>query len=104
LAHERARSLVDYEYLAPAESTRILQHLLRRNVQLDFIYTGGMSRSFNHRQQLRAMFPTTDFHGLVRVEHLPQLDHTQLLEADRNTLISAVARLLRSGPSAHSPQ
>jgi pimeloyl-ACP methyl ester carboxylesterase len=104
LAHERARSLVDYEYLAPAESTRILQHLLRRNVQLDFIYTGGMSRSFNHRQQLRAMFPATDFHGLVQVEHFPQLDHTQLLEADRSLLISAVARLLRNGRGSNPPE
>jgi pimeloyl-ACP methyl ester carboxylesterase len=95
LAREPGHSLVDYEYMAPAESTRILQHLLQRKVRLDFVYTGGMSRSFNHRRQLAAMFPGTDFRGLVKVEHFPRLDHTQLLEADRRTLITAIARQLR---------
>jgi pimeloyl-ACP methyl ester carboxylesterase len=92
LPRAAGRSLVNYEYLAPAESTRILRQLLQRNVRLDFVYTGGMSRSFNHRQQLKAMFPGTDFRGLVTVEHFPRLDHTQLLEADRRTLIDAIVR------------
>ena len=94
LTRHTADSLVNYAYLAPTESTRILQHLLQRNVRLDFVYTGGMSQSFNHRQQLRAMFPGTDFRGLVEVEHFPRLDHTQLLQADRRTLIDAIARHL----------
>jgi pimeloyl-ACP methyl ester carboxylesterase len=94
LARDTADSLVNYAYLAPAESTRILQHLLRRNVRLDFVYTGGMSQSFNHPRQLQAMFPGTDFRGLVEVDHLPRLDHTQLLEADRCTLIDTIARHL----------
>jgi hypothetical protein len=54
-----------------------------------------MSRSFNHRRQLRAMFNGTNFRGLVKVEHFPRLDHTQLLEADRRTLIDAIARHLK---------
>ena len=95
LARDTTHSLVNYEYMAPAESTRILQHLLRRNVRLDFVYTGGMTRSFNHRRQLRAMFPGTAFRGLVKVEHFPRLDHTQLLEVDRRTLIDAIAQHLR---------
>jgi dienelactone hydrolase len=95
LPRDGARSLVDYEYLPRPEATRILQRVLQRNVRLDFVYTGGMSRSFNHRRQLRAMFPDTDFRGLVTVEHFPRLDHTQLLESDRRILISAIARLLR---------
>lgn len=95
LARDGARSLVDYEYLARADAARILQRVLHRNVRLDFVYTGGMSRSFNHRQQLRAMFPDTDFRGLVTVEHLPRLEHTQFLEADRRTLIAAITRILR---------
>jgi pimeloyl-ACP methyl ester carboxylesterase len=95
LPRDAQRSLVDYEYLARAESTRILERLLQRNVKLDFVYTGGMSRSFNHRQQLKAMFAGSDFRGLVTVEYFPRLDHTQLLQADRHTLIDAVVRHLR---------
>jgi hypothetical protein len=94
LAQDGGSSLVNYEYMGRAESTRILQCLLERRVRLDFVYTGGMSRSFNHRRQLRAMFNGTNFRGLVKVEHFPRLDHTQLLEADRRTLIDAIARQL----------
>jgi pimeloyl-ACP methyl ester carboxylesterase len=94
LVREASSSLVSYEYLARDESTRILRNLLERNVRLDFVYTGGMSRSFNHRGQLQAMFPRVDFRGLVGVEYLPKLDHTQLLEADRAKLIDVVARRL----------
>ena len=95
LAADGAQSLVNYQYLPRVESTRILQRLLQRKVRLDFVYTGGMSRSFNHRGQLQDMFPGVDFNGLVKVEHFPKLDHTQLLQADRRTLIEAVARRLR---------
>ncbi len=94
LARNAATSLVNYQYMPHRESTRILQHLLARKVRLDFVYTGGMSRAFNHRGQLQAMFPNVDFRGLVGVEHLPRLDHTQLLEADRRTLIDTLARRL----------
>jgi dienelactone hydrolase len=95
LAADGAKSLVRYQYMPRAESTRILQRLLQRKVRLDFVYTGGMSRSFNHRGQLQAMFPGTDFCGLVKVDHFPKLDHTQLLEADRRTLIEAISRRVR---------
>lgn len=94
LPRDAKPSLVDYQYMAPSEATRILQNLLQREVQLDFVYTGGMSRSFNHAGQLRAMFPGIDFRGLVNVAHLPRLDHTQVFEADRRTLIDAIARRL----------
>jgi len=88
------RSLVSYEYMAAAESTRILRVLLERRVQLNFVYTGGRGRHFNHAGQLQAMFRGIDFGNLVQVDHFPKLDHTQLLERDRRTLIDAIARRL----------
>jgi pimeloyl-ACP methyl ester carboxylesterase len=87
-------SLVNYEYMAVAESSRILRALLARKVRLNFVYTGGMGRYFNHRGQLQAMFRDVDFGDLLRLDHLPQLDHTQLLERDRRTLIDTIARRL----------
>jgi pimeloyl-ACP methyl ester carboxylesterase len=87
-------SLVNYEYMAAAESTRILRALLERRVRLNFVYTGGMGRHFNHRGQLQAMFRDVDFGDLLRLDHFPHLDHTQLLERDRRTLIDAIARRL----------
>ena len=87
-------SLVSYQYMAATESTRILRVLLERRVRLNFVYTGGMARHFNHTGQLRAMFPGIDFGDLLRLDHLPKLDHTQLLERDRRTLIETIARRL----------
>lgn len=95
LPRDTTSRLVDYEYMTTAAATSVLQKLLARNVRLDFIYTGGMSRKFNHPGQLKAMFRGMNFRGLVKVEHFPRLDHTQLLEADRRTLVDAIARQLR---------
>jgi pimeloyl-ACP methyl ester carboxylesterase len=85
-------TLVNYEYIPARESTRILRVLLGRRVRLSFIYTGGMRRSFNHPGQLRAMFRGIDFGDLLRLDHFPKLDHTQLLAGDRHTLVDAIAR------------
>jgi pimeloyl-ACP methyl ester carboxylesterase len=87
-------SLVSYEYMAAAESTRILRVLLKRRVRLNFVYTGGMRRHFNHTGQLQAMFRGIDFGDSLRLDHFPNLDHTQLLGADRRTLIDTIARRL----------
>ena len=87
-------SLVNYEYMAATESTRILRALLARRVRLNFVYTGGMARYFNHAGQLQAMFRGIDFGDLLRLDHFPNLDHTQLLERDRRTLIDTIARRL----------
>lgn len=85
------RALVRYEYLPEVESSRILQALLTRRTKLHFVYTGGMRSRFNHAGQLQAMFPNVDFAGLVRLDHLPQLDHTQPSAADRRLLIESIA-------------
>jgi len=89
----RAASLVDYEHLPFEESRRILRELQRRQVQMHFVYTGGMREHFNHPGQLQAMFrdvPLAD----VSVDYLPRLDHTQLLQAERRILIETIAARL----------
>ena len=92
LPRSTGSSLVSYEYMAVDESRRILRVLLQRRVRVNFVYTGGMRQYFNHPGQLSAMFDGIDFGDLVRLDHFPNLDHTQLLESDRRTLIEAIAR------------
>lgn len=92
------RSLVNYEHMSLAESNRILQVLLARRVRLHFVYTAGMRRYFNHEGQLQKMFRDIDFDGLVRLDYLPNVDHTQLLEADRRTLIEAITERIVEQP------
>lgn len=87
---DRRRALVDYEHVPRPEATRILSALLERRVRLHFVYTAGMREHYNHPGQLRAMFPQLDFADLVRLDYLPQIDHTQLLAADRKQLIDTL--------------
>jgi pimeloyl-ACP methyl ester carboxylesterase len=99
-----AKALVEYRYLEPAESRRILGALLGRRAQILFLYTGGMSEYFNHPGQLAAMFRGIALGDRVTVDHLPRLGHTQLLAADRGMLIDAIARRLagRRPVSSHA--
>src|SRR5690606_9114544 len=84
--------LIKYKYIEPAESSRILRTLISRNARLHFIYTGGVRESFNHPGQLQKMFPDVDFRGLVTLDYLPHLEHTQMLEEDRRTMVHVIER------------
>ncbi len=87
--------LVTYKYLEAPDSSRILCALLKRRARVHFVYTGGVPR-FNHEGQLKAMFPDVEFDGLVTLDHLAQVDHTQLLEEDRREIVDAIAHRLLS--------
>jgi alpha-beta hydrolase superfamily lysophospholipase len=81
--------LIEYRYMPPDESRRIVSHLLGRGVHMHFIYTGGVRETFNHQGQLQKMFPGLDFAGRVSIDYIPDITHTQLLEEDRSRLASA---------------
>jgi len=93
-ANSGAAALVDYQHLAPSESSRLVQTVLARKACLHFVYTGGMREHFNHPAQLKAMFPRIPLGDQVKLDHFPDLDHTQLLERDRRQLIEAIASRL----------
>jgi dienelactone hydrolase len=84
--------LVHYKYMDRRESSRILGALIARSAQVHFVYTGR--DAFNHRGQLKDMFPELDFAGRVTVDHFPSMDHTQLLEEDRRTLAACISRVI----------
>jgi len=93
-------TLVAYKYLDASASSRILRALLKRRVRVHFVYTGGVPR-FNHPRQLKAMFPDVDFGGLVTLDYLAKVDHTQLLEEDRREIVEAIAQRLVPYRGAH---
>ena len=93
VAHERAK-IVSYQYLERVEAASMLRALLARNTRMHFIYTSGVRERLNHERQFRALFRGLDLKDLVTVDYLPQLDHTPLLQADRDTLIKVIARHL----------
>ena len=91
-APDDGASLVNYEHMDHAESSRILRVLIARKVPLHFVYTGGMRETFNHERQFKTMFRDIDFQGLATLDYFPQLRHTQVLDMDRRTIIESMAR------------
>lgn len=69
-----------------------IQQLVDRGVDLLFLYTGGLPKSFNHERQFYEMFPRLEDRGRVRVEHYPDFDHTLRLIEDRQAIVAAVAK------------
>lgn len=94
-ANDGGGRVVNYSYMSRDESARILSALIARRARAHFIYTGGAREVFNHPGQLKAMFEHIDFDRLVTVDHFPELEHTQMLEADRLCIVDAVSRRLR---------
>lgn len=92
-----ADSLVKYHHMDHAESERILRSLLAREARILFVYTGGMSEGFNHRSQLKKMFPEIDFRDRVALEYLPEMEHTQMLKEDRDRMIAAIGGWCEAG-------
>jgi hypothetical protein len=89
-----AESVIDYRYMEREESSRILAKLIARRTLLHFIYTGGRRETFNHPGQLAKMFPALDLRGAVTLDHLPDLDHTQYLRAEREVLVDTFVNRL----------
>jgi pimeloyl-ACP methyl ester carboxylesterase len=91
----RAR-LVHYEYMERSESSRILRALIARSARVHFVYTGR--DAFNHRGQLKGMFPELHFAGRVTVDYFPSMDHTQLFGDDRRTLAACITGRILAVP------
>ncbi len=85
-----AARVVRYKYMERAESSRIVNAMLARNARLHFVYTGGQHALFNHPGQLQKMFPNLSLGDRVTLDFFPHLDHTQLLDADRREVVTAV--------------
>ena len=92
-----AHSLVKYHHMEHPESERILRRLVARKVRTLFIYTGGMSELFNHRGQLRKMYPQVDFRDRVALAYLPHMEHTQMLQEDRDLMVESIRRWFETG-------
>lgn len=89
-------NLVLYRYMERNESDRILRTLVDRGDAMHFIYTAGLRESFNHPAQLWKMFPDLPLARVATVDFASHLEHTQLLQEDRDTLIALISRRLAS--------
>jgi hypothetical protein len=73
--------------------------MLERGMKLCLIYSGGISRYFNHARQFRECFGRVVTHPDVSTRFLKEADHTYILTGDRNRLLDCIEHwLLRNFP------
>ncbi|MBE1161974.1 alpha/beta fold hydrolase [Dyella acidiphila] len=68
--------------------------MLDRGLKLCLIYSGGISRYFNHARQFRECFGRVVSRPGVFTRFLKEADHTYILTGDRNRLLDNVERWL----------
>ncbi|RDS83905.1 alpha/beta hydrolase [Dyella monticola] len=68
--------------------------MLDRGLKLCLIYSGGISRYFNHARQFQECFGRVVNHPGVSTGFLKEADHTYILTGDRNRLLDSVERWL----------
>jgi hypothetical protein len=71
-----------------------LAGMLDRGLKLCLIYSGGISRYFNHARQFRECFGGVVSRPGVSTRFLKEADHTYILTSDRNRLLDNVERWL----------
>lgn len=70
-----------------------LDRLVARGVRMLFVYTGGWC-DYVHRGQFEEMFPRLVHRGRVEVEYYPEADHTYLIVAHRERMMSRVEQFV----------
>jgi pimeloyl-ACP methyl ester carboxylesterase len=91
---------------APSLSIREIQAILdrafraalERGVRLLGVFTAGMERQHNYREQLLDAFPRIPFGGLLRLEYFSDADHTFSAEAPRTRLIRLIEDWMQTTP------
>ena len=80
------------EPLPPKVVRAQLTDMLGRGLKLDFVYSGGVARYFNHIRQFRECFGRLADHPGVEVSFFKETDHTYVLSGDRQRLIDHVVQ------------
>ncbi|MEP7049209.1 MAG: alpha/beta fold hydrolase [Pseudomonadota bacterium] len=74
-----------------AEQIRVaFEQVIARGVQLMLVFTGGVNHVYNYRDQLFDLMPGLDFRHQLRLEFMPETDHTISDNESRAKLLRAV--------------
>lgn len=84
--------------LSRADTSAVLRVLLERQTQLLYVFTGGIRHRYNHASQFRRSFPEVDFGNLVRLEYMPEADHTFSDATQRRRVIALIRSWLDGWP------
>jgi hypothetical protein len=80
------------EPLPPKIVRAQLAHMLQRGLKLDFVYSGGVARYFNHIRQFRECFGRLADHPGISASYFKDTDHTYVLSGDRQRLLDHVVQ------------
>lgn len=80
------------EPLPPKVVRAELADMLQRGLKLDFVYSGGVTRYFNHIRQFRECFGRLADHPGISASYFEETDHTYVLTGDRQRLLDHVAQ------------
>lgn len=67
-----------------------LNQTLERGVRLMFAFTGGVNHIYNYRDQLLDLLPGVRFGNKLRLEYMPDADHTISDQVSRAKLIRSI--------------
>jgi len=82
--------MVPAQQPSQAETRLALRTLIERGVQLMFVFTGGINHQYNYRDQLFDVLPGFDFRDQMRLEFMPDTDHTVSDRVGRAHLLRAI--------------
>ncbi len=86
------REGVDYWHLPSKQAIENdLKELMNKDVQLLYVFSGGLRYFYNHKEQHRTTFNKVDFKNNLEVHFLEKMDHTYTLIRDRMFLIDLIA-------------
>lgn len=73
-----------------------MNQLVARGVAVHLVYSGSFLEHFNYPNQLRDAFPKAPFLEAVRVDYLPDVDHTVTSLAAQRKVIATVLQWVQS--------
>jgi hypothetical protein len=89
------RANVDSTDMGEAAVRQALEAMIDRGVHMMLVFTGGVNHVYNYYGQLFDLLPGLDFRKQLRLEYMPETDHTVSDAAGRGKLLASVGEWLR---------
>ncbi len=74
----------------PEQIQLAFEQVIARGVQLMLVFTGGVNHVYNYKTQLFDLLPGLDFRHQLKLEFMPETDHTISDSESRSKLLRAV--------------
>ncbi len=98
---QRGQHAASYTSQAGGAAEReAIERLIDRGVQMMLVFTGGVNHIYNYHDQLFDLLPGLDFRQQLRLQYMPDTDHTVSDQPSRQRLLASVGAWLQSAFAA----